>query len=166
MTTNISVRDVDITVPNAQDSRRLEVVADGLPLFGGAQLNTTLVCLLLCEGSQHSGAAERDGVALVAARRKERTFPELMAPRSRARQVVLATSEALIFLRFLAEAKASHEPHLMRCRAGLADAMVFSPGMCRSSCVRHVGSWAQGLRGAPMALCLRRTRWRVTTLSV
>ena len=40
------VRDLDLDVPNAaRDGRRLEVVADGLPLFGGVQLaiDTTLV---------------------------------------------------------------------------------------------------------------------------
>ena len=36
VTTNIFVRHLDITAPNALDSRRLEVVADGLLLFGGA----------------------------------------------------------------------------------------------------------------------------------
>ena len=121
MTTNIFVRDLDISAPNALDSRRLEVVADGLPLFGGAQLavDTTMVCPLRGDGSTHRGAAERHGVALVAARRrKERTCPELTAPRSRARLVVLAmevggrwSPEALTFIRLLAKAKARHEPN-------------------------------------------------------
>ena len=46
MTTNVMVRDLDLPVLNATDSRRLEVVVDGLPLFGGSQLavDTTLVC--------------------------------------------------------------------------------------------------------------------------
>ena len=45
--TNIFVRNVDITTPNTLDSRRLEVVAEGLPPFGGAQLavDTTLSAL-------------------------------------------------------------------------------------------------------------------------
>ena len=45
VTTNIFVCDLDITAPDALDSRRLEVVADGLLLFGGAQLavDTTVV---------------------------------------------------------------------------------------------------------------------------
>ena len=87
------------------------------------------------DGSPHRGAAERDGVVLVAARRrKERTYPELMAPRSRARLVVLAmevggrwSPEALTFIRLLARAKARHEPNLIRKRVGasLADALVF-----------------------------------------
>ena len=36
VTTNILVRDMDVARPNPFDMRRLEVVADGLPLFGGA----------------------------------------------------------------------------------------------------------------------------------
>ena len=41
---------------------RLEVVADGLPLFGGAQIavDTTLVSALHCDGSALIGAANRD----------------------------------------------------------------------------------------------------------
>ena len=69
------------------------MVVDGLPLFGGCQLavDTTLVCALHCDGSPHNGAADADGVVLQAARRrKERTYPELVGPRTRARLVVLA----------------------------------------------------------------------------
>ena len=77
----------------ATDNKRLEVVVDGLPLYGGCQLaiDTTLVCTMHCDGSPHQGAAERDGVVLTAARRrKERRYPELVGPRSRVRLVVLA----------------------------------------------------------------------------
>ena len=47
VSTNVFVRDLDI-VFNVTDSRKLEVVADGLPLFGGAELaiDTTLVSAL------------------------------------------------------------------------------------------------------------------------
>ena len=38
MATNFMVRDMDLRAPNVHDGRRLEVVADGLPLFGGVQL--------------------------------------------------------------------------------------------------------------------------------
>ena len=45
VTVNMMVRDMDLPVTNARDARRLEIVADGLPLFGGVQLavDTTLV---------------------------------------------------------------------------------------------------------------------------
>ena len=71
----------------------LEVVADGLPLFGGAQLavDTTQVSPLHADGSPHRHAADSDGSVLATARRrKERTHPELEGPESRARLVVLA----------------------------------------------------------------------------
>ena len=84
--TNQFVRDLDLGVPNANDNRRLEVVADGLPLFGGVQLavDTTLVSAVRGDG----GAADRDGVALRRARkRKEATYPELIRAGARARLV-------------------------------------------------------------------------------
>ena len=63
VTVNMLVRDMDLPVPNARDARRLEIVADGLPLFGGVQLalDTTLVSPLHCDGSPHRGAANNDG---------------------------------------------------------------------------------------------------------
>ena len=52
MTTNRMIRDMDLGVPII-DGRQVEVVADGLPLFGGVQLaiDTTLVSTLHCDGS-------------------------------------------------------------------------------------------------------------------
>ena len=85
---NMLVRDMDLEVPVAADARRLEVVADGLPLWGGVQLavDATLVSALRGDGNPRRGAATRDGVALTEARRaKERTYPELVGPGSRAR---------------------------------------------------------------------------------
>ena len=35
---DVRVKDMDLARPDAVDNRRLEVVADGLPLFQGAQL--------------------------------------------------------------------------------------------------------------------------------
>ena len=42
------LRDFDLGAPNRLDSRRVEILADGLPLFGGAQLavDATLVSAL------------------------------------------------------------------------------------------------------------------------
>ena len=50
-------RDFDLVAPNPRDQRRLEILADGLPLFGGAQLavDTMLVSPLHCDGSPHLG---------------------------------------------------------------------------------------------------------------
>ena len=78
---NAMLRDFDLGAPNPLDSRRVEILADGLPLFGGAQLavDTTLVSALHCDGSAHSHAANVEGAALFAARRrKDRTYPELV----------------------------------------------------------------------------------------
>ena len=55
--TNLMVRDMDVPAPNVHDGRRLEVVVDGLPLRGGAQLaiDTTMVCALHRDGTLPSG---------------------------------------------------------------------------------------------------------------
>ena len=117
---------LDLPVPQ-NDGRRLEVVVDGLPVYGGAQLavDTTLVSALHCDGSARRGAAARDGVALAEARRrKERTYPELVQPGRRARLVVVAgevggrwSEEAISFIRHLAKARARGEPTILRRRA-------------------------------------------------
>ena len=88
VSTNVFVRDLDLIVPNVMDERRLEVVAEGLPLHGGAQLeiDTTFVSALRRDGAPRPSAATTDGVALQAARwRKEHTYPELVGPRARAK---------------------------------------------------------------------------------
>ena len=75
------------------DGRRVEVVADGLTLWHGAQLaiDTTLVSPLRRDGSPRPRAADHGGAALDdARRRKERTDPELSGDGGRARLVVLA----------------------------------------------------------------------------
>ena len=90
---NQLVRDLDIAAPDAGDNRRLEVVADGLPLFHGAQLaiDTTMVSPLSRTGLPHARCADVDGAATVAARRrKERRYPELSGEEGRARLVVFA----------------------------------------------------------------------------
>ena len=75
--TNVMIRDLDLLAPGIHDERRLEIVAEGLPMFGGAQLavDTTLVSALRCDGSARPRAAREDGVALTKAReRKKRTY--------------------------------------------------------------------------------------------
>ena len=75
------MRDLDLFLPQGADGRRLEVVADGIPLFDGPPLaaDTMLVCPLHCDGSARPGPSSTDGDALVAARhKKERAYPELV----------------------------------------------------------------------------------------
>ena len=120
------VRDMDLGVPAAGDSRRLEVVVDGLPLYGGMQLaiDTTLVSSVRGDGEPRRGAADTDGVALLQARkRKENTYPELRGPRARARLVVVAlevgsrwSAEAKSFVGQLAKARARTEPRVTQRR--------------------------------------------------
>ena len=128
VTLNMMVRDMDLAVPHAHDTRRLEGVADGLPLFGGTQLafDTTLVSTLHCDGSARRGAAHRDGVALLGSQTQEITHlsRELIGPHARARLVVLAgevggrwSEETRSFLCQLARAKARSEPSILRGRA-------------------------------------------------
>ena len=58
VSTNVMMRDLDIPGPHAaMDGRRLEVIADGLPLFDGAQLalDTTMVSPLHRERDREAG---------------------------------------------------------------------------------------------------------------
>ena len=74
-------------------TRRLGVVADGLPLFHGAQLaiDTTMVSPVRGDGKPGPQCARVDGAALMRARRrKETTHPELSGANGRARLMVLA----------------------------------------------------------------------------
>ena len=93
VSSNVLVRDMDLSVFNQFDSRRLEVVADGLTLWNGSQLaiDTTLVSPLHRDGTARRRAADHNGVALEhARRRKAATYPELTWDMGRARLVVLA----------------------------------------------------------------------------
>ena len=78
-------RYLDLALPHpALDGRRLEVVAEGLPLFERGAAHPG-------HHNARPGGAQRDGVALVSARRlKERSFLELVGRGASARLVVLA----------------------------------------------------------------------------
>ena len=90
--TNMLVRELDLAPGvNTTDGRRLEVVADGLSLFQGAQLaiDTTFVSALRADGTPRPRAAATPGAALDDARtRKETTYPELVGEGFRAKLVV------------------------------------------------------------------------------
>ena len=94
---NILVRDLDLCTPDTRDARHLEVVVDGLPLFGGAQfaVNRTLVSAVQGNGEPRNGVAERDGVGEW---KEIRTYIELVH-RMRAH-----------FVQSLARARARSEP--------------------------------------------------------
>lgn len=119
---NVFLRDMNINVP-AQDSRHIEVLAQDLPCFAGAQLavDITLRSALSCNGEAHPHAADRDGAVLVQARQdKETTYPEL-ASSGRCKLVVLAietggrwSEEAVHTMQQLAHAKAREAPSFMQ----------------------------------------------------
>ena len=124
--TNVLVRDLDLHPINNLDSRRLEVVVDGLSLFTGAQLaiDTTLVSPLSRNGTGRPRCATVSGAAMERARtRKERRYPELVGDHGRARLVVLAgeiggrfSNETAQFLNALASAKVRDSPLILKGR--------------------------------------------------
>ena len=126
---NQLLRDLNLGGVDPHDGRRLEVIANGLPLWGGAQLaiDATLVSPVRADGSAQPGAADEDGVQLAVARaRKERAYPELLEAR-RCRLVVLGlevggrwSEEALTFVRLLARTKARSAPQRLRASAQAA----------------------------------------------
>ena len=118
---NTLVRDLNVAVSRFDD-RRVEVIANGLPLWNGAQLavDTTIVSLLTAAGEARSRRDPARPVALLEARRrKEATYPELLAS-ARCRLVVIGVevggrwgSEAASFLRLLARARARAAPEAL-----------------------------------------------------
>ena len=119
VTTNTRLADLNIQNLARVDDRRIEVIANGLPMWGGSQLavDTTLVSPLTRSGEPRSRGGTYAGAALQDARRnKERTYPELLQNR-RCRLVVLGievggrwSNEASNFIRMLANARARSSP--------------------------------------------------------
>ena len=122
VTPNTHLADLNLQVDRVDD-RRLEVVANGLPLWVGQQLavDTTLVSPLSGQGQPVRRGGRVAGAALaVARRRKERAYPELVRAH-RCRLVVLAvevggrwSDEAASFIRSLAHARALEAPARLR----------------------------------------------------
>ena len=167
---NVFVRDLDLGVVDRLDARRLEVVADGLPLFGGAQLatDTTLVSAIRQDGTPRRGAATRDGVALLEARRrKARTYPELTGQGGRARLVVLAgetggrwsNETASFLLRWHMPNPGKHRQGCKKVLGQLGVAVVLLLG--RSHCLCSICALLQG----QMVMSPTCTMWSVTTVS-
>ncbi|OLP76386.1 hypothetical protein AK812_SmicGene43688 [Symbiodinium microadriaticum] len=126
--TNVLLRDLNLVVQR-QDERRIEVIANGLPLWSGAQLavDTTLVSALDSAGQARRHQRSTAGAALRIARKaKERTYPELLRS-ARCRLVVLGielggrwSTEAAQFIRLLARSRARAAPPLLRSSATAA----------------------------------------------
>ena len=119
MAENVPLQHMNLQGISARDGREIEVVANGLPLWGGAQLaiDATLVSPIRRNGQPHPQADEADGRRLATARRKkEDKYAELLRSR-RCRLVVLGmevggrwSEEALRFTRLLAKAKSRAYP--------------------------------------------------------
>ena len=120
---NVLLADMNLDLPVA-DQRQIEVVANGLPLWHGAQLavDATLVCPVGRDGHPRPGGDVVPGLALQQAARTKRedTYPEFLAS-ERSRLVVFGLEvggrwdqEALDFLRGLARAKARAQPDWLR----------------------------------------------------
>ena len=120
---NCLLRDMNVAV-RAEDERRIEVLASGLPLFHGAQLavDITLRSALTSNGEPRPGSARVDGHVCERARAdKETKYAELLAG-DRCRLVVVAletgsrwSSEAIQFVESLASSRAREEqPTLVR----------------------------------------------------
>ena len=150
-------------------------MADGLPLFGGAQLavDTTVVSALRSDGTAIPRAAHTAGVALEAARRrKEGRYPELVGPRARSRLVVFGvevggrwSGESQTFISQLARARARGEQPILRRRAEQAWRIRWGPwclvwwhGQSLLHCWGFLGLWVR--MGTP--LCS--TMWSVTCM--
>ena len=119
---------MNVCVP-ANDERRIEVLAQDLPCFGGTQLavDITLRSVLGSSGEPQPDAADVDGAVLLTTRRdKEATYPEL-ATSTRCRLVVVAietggrrSEEAVQFIWQLAQAKAQEAPRFLTQQVALA----------------------------------------------
>ena len=146
---NTRLADLNLVVDQVDD-RRLEVVANGLPLWNGVQLavDTTLVSPLTACGEPRRRAGRFQGAALAEARlRKERTYPELLRSH-RCRLVVLAlelggrwSPEAADFLRLLARARARSAPPRLRAAVVAASVARWSSLL---ACAAH-GAFAESL---------------------
>ena len=106
---NQLVRELNLEVP-AGDARKIEVIANGLPFWGGKQLavDTTVVSALRADGSSRggTGTALRDAETV-----KHRTYADI-ARSDRCRLVVAAfevagrwSNDAVEFVRLLASHK-------------------------------------------------------------
>ena len=149
---NVFLRDLDLPI-GAMDQRRIEVIAEGLLVFHGAQLaiDATLVSPLRADGEPHRRCPEEDGAALAFARRhKERTQLELAGGRGRARLVVIAaetggrfSEETQTLLRLLAEAETRSTPQPLRVRARQSGLVLLLGHL-------HLPCWVKTATCAPM----------------
>ena len=150
------------------------MVVDGLPLHAGVQLamDTTLVVALRGDGTARRGAADADGAAFVVARRrKERRYPELVEPGARSRLVVLGvevggrwSAETSGFLGSLVRAKYRCAVPEMRKRAEWSWRLLcYRFSLARPLVPLPLPCWSSNVRLVLMVRCLPCMRTRVTS---
>ena len=162
VSTNVFVRGLELAEFNALDNRLVEVIADGLPLWHGAQLaiDTTLVspCAETIQHEEHSGSTLQE------ARRRKRTYPELAGEAGRARLVVLAaevggrwSDETAQILRWLAKARVDSVPSLLQGRVKVACLRRWS-SLLACSAARVFAESLLVKRPVPRVVCFRHMR--------
>lgn len=125
--TNRRVRDLNVSGVPAWDNRRIEVVADGLPVCAGAQiaLDATLVSPLSREGRPRLSSDTIDGAAVEDARRQkeEHTYRDIVSS-GRCRFITCGMEiggrfapRFITFISRLAKAKARSAPRLLQTAA-------------------------------------------------
>ena len=154
----------------AQDSRQIEVLAQGLPCHGGIQLavDITLRSAVSCAGEAHPHAADHDGAVLLQARQDtEATYPEL-ASSGRCKLVVLAmetggrwSEEAVQTLQTLAHSKARDAPPYMQ----FSVALMWERRWTRMLAIACAVSFASSLVEPPRNASWCRTDWETPLLA-
>ena len=163
--TNVMVRDMDLP---QRCSRRQKVGG------GGGRTATAGRCSIGCghdngvhrDGRPRRGAADHDGVALTAARRKkERTHPELLGPRRRAQLVVIGVEVGGRWSQETRRSSASWPKFVPKVSvlgekassASLAHALGSNVRLCCCPCggVFLVGHAAESWRGWPVSCSTR-----------
>ena len=147
--TNVLLRNLNVAAA-PDDQRQLEVIASGLPVYGGSQvaIDVTLRSPLRRDGSPIATADWSDGAAADAARAdKEAKYPEL-ASGTRCRLVVLAietggrfSNELGEFLRQMAQARALAAPSFLRGSTAIA----YEQRWSRMLAVSAMSSYIQSL---------------------
>ena len=123
------LKDMNLGAP-AADGRRLDVLAQGLPCYAGAQvaIDATLRSCLSASGEVHGRAdTENEHICIRARIDQENKYPELVVSGNRCKLLVIAvevggrfSSEAIGFLDELAWARSRAAPLLVRFSAQLA----------------------------------------------
>ena len=129
MQENVYLRNTNLPHIRADDNRRLEVVATGLPLYRGMPLavDCTLTAPLHADGRPWRHADTTDGIAILRGeRQKLRTYLDLVR-NSRLRLTTLASetggrwsTTCVTVVRLLAKAKARQAPEETRARVAAA----------------------------------------------